>query len=117
MMLQLETVNAMDKVPKGTIAAEEAALGLREREPILFAMDGMIRYAKAYEWAYESKIATDGALGDEYRSVITGLRGLLNGQGGVAMERRISTDSKDNGSIEEMFWAAVRIAGFEPNTF
>ena len=32
--------------------------------------------------------------------------------GAVAHERGITTDTKDNGCVESMFWAAMDIAGF-----
>lgn len=113
MKLQPETLAAIAKVPAGTIAAVSMNLGVHESEPLLTAMDAMIRYAKAYRKAYETPVGEDGVLGDYFAHAISGLRKLLNGNGAVAMERGYSTDSKDNGVIESMFWTACDIAGLD----
>jgi hypothetical protein len=115
MKLQPETLIAMSKVPAGTVNAESQRIGLREGEPLLYAMDGMIRYAKAYHARFESRLCDDPVLGPEFFNVISGLRALLNGDGAVAMERRLTTDSKDNGVIESMFWTACELAGMDGN--
>jgi hypothetical protein len=106
-------LNHLDRVPKGTVSRKSAELGYNHEEPLLVAMDGMYRYAAAYEKRFEGKLAEDYVLGPEWLKVVTGLRGLLNGDGAVAMELGISTDSKDNGMIEGMFWDAMKVAGFE----
>ncbi|MCK9525968.1 MAG: hypothetical protein M0R49_08575 [Limnochordia bacterium] len=113
MKFQTETYKAIAKVSPQTIAGGSMKLGMRGNEPLLLGMDGMIRYAKAYKLRYDQPISEDYALRDYFLSVITGLRRLLDGDGAVAMERGISTDSKDNGVIEEMFWAAMDIGGFK----
>jgi hypothetical protein len=43
---------------------------------------------------------------------LTGIRGLLNGDGAVAHERGLSGDSKDNGVCEAIFWDAMDAAGY-----
>ena len=101
------------KIAPETIAAQEARLGLQRYEPLLVAMDAMIRYARAYKKHYEGHLKDDYVLGPQFLRAIMGIRGLLNGQGGVALEMGISTDSKDNGMIEGLFWRAVEIGGFE----
>ncbi len=45
-------------------------------------------------------------------STAKGIRALLNGDGAIAMKKGITTDSKDNGAVEEMFWQAMNTAGF-----
>lgn len=112
-MLQPQTVTEIAKLTPGTVAEASMTLGVREHEPLLIAMDAMLRYAVAYEKAYESKLGTDGVLGDEWFSAVAGIRGLLNGQGAVAMERDISTDSKDNGVIESIYWLACAATGID----
>lgn len=112
-ILQNETLTAMEKVPKGTVAEASQRLGLTYNEPLLIAMDGLLRYAKAYRLRIGSPLANDGFLGEPWLEAAKGIRALLNGDGAVAMERGITTDSKDNGVIEEMFWTALKIAGFE----
>lgn len=111
--MQTETVEALLKIPKGTVAQQSSMLGIAGGEPLLLAMDGLLRYAKAYRKAYQSNLSDDGVLGAEWLNAAKGIRGLLNGNGVVAMERNISTDSKDNGAIEDIFWAALKVAGFD----
>ena len=117
MNYQPETLYARKNIKEGTIAAQSADLGMRSNEPLIVAMDAMIRYARAHYGAYNSRLAEDFVLRGEFKDVITGLRALLNGDGAVAMERDITTDSKDNGMIEDMFWDAARIAGFKEEDF
>jgi len=95
------------------MSAAATRLGLVQAEPLLIAMDGLLRYAKAYNRRFENELANDYVLGPEWLAAAKGIRGLLNGDGAVALERGITTDSKDNGVIEEMFWAAFGIAGFK----
>lgn len=111
--LQDETVEAIQKVPAGTVSNDSAWLGIMNGEPLLIAMDGLLRYAKAYAKQYEGKLAEDGVMGDYWLQAIKGLHGLLNGDGAVALERGITTDSKDNGVIEDIYWAALNAAGFK----
>ena len=82
-------------------------------EPLIVAMDCLLKYAEAYRSTYESNLADDQVLGREWLDAAKGIRGLLNGNGVIAMKKDISSDTKDNGSVESMFWAALRIAGFE----
>lgn len=112
LLIQPETRLALAKIPKGTVNEQSAILGINGGEPLLFAMDGLLRYAKAYEKRFGGKLASDGVLGDYWLDAIKGLKGLLNGDGVVALERGITTDSKDNGAIEDIFWAAIKAAGF-----
>lgn len=115
MTLQTETRAACNKLGAtsyGTVAYAEMQQGRAHKEPLFFAMDGAIRYAKAYKARFEQPVKEDYVLGPEFLSWITGLRGLLNGMGAVAMERGSTRDSKDNGTLEAMFWAAMEIGGF-----
>jgi len=111
--LQPETSAELEKVPPGTVASSAARLGALQGEPLLYAMDGMLRYAKAYRARFDgSALADDGVLGDEWLAAAKGIRGLCNGDGAVAMELGRTTDSKDNGMIEAIFWHAIAAAGF-----
>lgn len=113
---QVTTAQAA-KVPSGTVAHQEHSLGLRMGEPLIIAMDAMIKYARAHEIAFESKLAEDYVLGPEWLETVKGIRGLLNGNGAVANEKpNYSRDSKDNGAVEGMFWAALEIAGYTEET-
>ena len=110
--LQSETLNAIDKLDRNCVYMRSVKLGIVESEPLLVAMDGLLRYAKAYEKRFEGKLADDYVLGDYWADAIKGLHGLLNGDGAVAMEKGITTDSKSNGVIEEVYHAALKAAGF-----
>ncbi len=112
-VLQPETMLAISKVPRGTVAEQSVKRGLAGGEPLLLALDGMLRYAKAHKTQFDGLLCEDYVLGDEWLQVVKGLRGLLNGNGAVANEKSISTDTKDNGVCEEIFWAALGVAGFE----
>lgn len=109
--IQPETLRTIDDLPAGTVSFHWAHTGLSEGEPLLLGMDGLLRYAKAHKYNYQTPLADDGVLGPEFLSALTGLRGLLNGSGAVAMERGMA-DSKDNGACEAIFWLALHEAGF-----
>lgn len=111
--LQPETLQAAKILNDKTVSYQSYMLGKNDGEPLLYAMDGLLRYAKAYKKRYDSLLSEDGVLGDSWLKAITGLRELLNGDGASAMERNITTDSKDNGVIESVFWKAIEIAGYE----
>jgi hypothetical protein len=111
-MIQPETQDALSKLTNGTIAAASMAYGRARKEPLFYALDGMLRYAKAYRVRFEGPLSEDYVLGVEWLAAVKGLRGLLNGDGAVAMESGRSTDSKDNGVCEEIFWHAMKAAGF-----
>lgn len=99
--------------PVGTVAHRAHFLGLNLSEPLVVGLKGAIRYAEAYRTRWERNVAEDYVLGPEFRKWIDGLRGLLNGDGAVAMERGITTDSKDNGYCESLYWQAMEAGGFQ----
>ena len=111
-MYQSETIEQYLKLEKGSMAFAAHTKGLKENEPIIIAMDAMIRYAKAYSKAYDISLSCDYVLGQNWLEIVKGIRGLCDGDGAVAMENEITTDSKDNGCIEGMFWDALNIAGY-----
>jgi len=111
-IFQEATRLAMQKVPRGTVAAQSQAFGRIHREPLLYGLDGLLRYALAYRMHFGSPLADDSVLGPSWLRAAKGLRGLLNGDGAAAMEHDRSTDSKDNGALEDIFWAAMEAAGF-----
>ena len=113
MRYQDETLNQFEKLAPGTMAQAAHKKGLKENEPIIVAMDSMIRYAKAHKKAYDIPLSFDWVLGPNWLEIVKGIRGLLDGDGAVAMENGITTDSKDNSTVEAMFWDALSIAGFE----
>lgn len=115
MNYQQETQDALNKLGKtsyGTVAYDDMQQGKRYQEPLLIALDCAIRYARAHAARYGNPIKEDYVLGPEFLSWITGLRGLLNGQGAVALEHNWTRDSKDNGTLETIFWSAMQAGGF-----
>jgi hypothetical protein len=114
--LQPETMAALAKLPDNVVDAASMRLGLAGGEPLLLALDGLLRYAKAYEKRFEGKLADDHYLGREWYDAIKAIHGLLNGDGVVALEKGITTDSKCNGVMEEIYWAARNAAGFADET-
>ena len=110
---QGETMAELGKVPRGTVSEQSMQRGEMLMEPLLIGMDGLLRYAKAYKARFESPLCDDGVLGPAWLKAAKGLRYLLNGDGAVAMERGYSTDSKDNGVIEAIFWHALAAAGYQ----
>jgi hypothetical protein len=100
------------KLTPGTISARSMQLGIEHGEPLALMFESLLRYAAAYELRFHSKLATDYVLGPKYLDALTGVRGLLDGDGAVAMERGITTDSKDNGTLEAMFWHCMKASGF-----
>ena len=115
-ILEAETWEETQKVTGGTVAHEAMERGIGDGEPLLYAMNGMLRYAKAYRLRFDSPLSEDYVLGPAWFQVVSGLRRLLNGDGAVAMERGISTDSKDNRVIEAIYWHACKAAGIDGDT-
>jgi hypothetical protein len=111
--LQPETIAAIQKVPAGTIAAQAMSLGISNGEFLLVALDGLLAYAKAHESNFGGKLKEDYFLGPEWLTAATSIRELLNGNGSVANSRGLTSDSKDNGALESVFWSAMEAAGFE----
>lgn len=70
---------------------------------ILGVLDGLIIYAAAHEEQYDSKIAEDRYLGEQWLDALRGLRGLLNGQLGRL----------DGGFLDGGMCNLHREAGFE----
>ena len=113
MRYQDETLKQFEKLAPDTMSYNAHKKGLKENEPIIVAMDAMIRYAKAHKKAYDIPLSFDWVLGPNWLEIVKGIRGLCDGDGAVAMENeKPSRDSKDNGCIEGMFWDALNIAGY-----
>ncbi len=111
--LQRETLAAINKLDPKCVDMASMRLGINHGEPLLLAMDGLLRYAKAHHARYEGKLSEDHTLGPEWLKAIKAIHALLNGDGAAAMEKGITTDSKSNGVLEEIYWAAIHAAGFE----
>jgi hypothetical protein len=109
---QTETTSHADKLPAGTVSTESHWLGMNKSEPIIVMLDALLRYAKAYEVRFGGKLNSDSVLGDAWIAAACEVRRLLNGDGAAAWELDRSTDSKDNGACEAIFWDAMSAAGF-----
>lgn len=107
-----QTGRAISTLTTGTIASRSHFLGEDNAEPLYIIPRLAHRYAVAHEARFGEKIANDHVLGLEFLKIIVGARGLLNGNGAVSNERGITTDSKDNGVAEAMFWDCMEVAGF-----
>ena len=107
-----ETMDASARIADGTISRKAQAIGLNEAEPIIVVMDSLLRYAANYKTRFDGPLAEDYVLGPLWLDAIKSVRGLLDGDGAIAMLRGITTDTKDNGACEAVFWKALEIAGY-----
>lgn len=107
-----QTARSVSSLKPGTIAAQSHHLGESCAEPLYVIPRLAHRYAVAHEIRFGSKLAEDYVLGPAWLEMVKGARALLNGDGAVAHERGITTDSKDNGVAEAMFWDCLEAAGF-----
>lgn len=113
---QPETVAAMLKIDPECVDAQSMTLGVNGGEPLLVCLDGLLRYAKAYEKRFEGKLSDDAWLGEQWLDALNGVHALLNSDGAVALEKGITTDSKCNGVLEDIYWHAMNAAGFKDET-
>lgn len=108
-----ETIAHANKLTPGTVSENAHKYGMEQGEPLIIAMDSMLKYAQTYRRRFENPLSEDYALGKPWLEVITGLRALLNGDGQVAMAKDITADTKDNGCVEALFWDAMAAADFK----
>lgn len=106
-------ITAAEKLTPGTVDEQSQQLGMIHAEPLLIALDALLQYAAVYRARYEAPLAQDNVLGVYWLDALKGIHGLLNGDGAVAMQRGITTDSKSNGVLEDIYWAAIEQAGFK----
>lgn len=107
-----ETIAEANKLPAGTVSEHAHKYGMENAEPLIVIMDALHKYADAHEKRFDGKLAEDYVLGPLWLESAKAIRGLLNGNGAIANLKDISTDTKDNGCVEAMFWAAMQRAGF-----
>lgn len=112
-MMQSETVLALSKIPKGTVSERSARLGVYEGEPLLVIADALLSYAKAYRGRFDGPISDDRIGADAFADMLRGVKTFLDYDGGVAMRRGITTDSKDNGAMFDIIEAACNAAGID----
>lgn len=108
-----ETITEANKLKIGTVSEHAHKQGMLEGDALIMAMDALIKYAEAYRIRFDAPLADDYILGKSWLTAATSLREMLNGDAELAMRRNITTDTKDNGCCEGMFWAGMRHAGFE----
>ncbi len=109
----IEKVARLTGLEVGTVADQSHTRGLGGHEPLMYGLAGMVRYATAYRKHHEMPVSEDGVLGEPFKAICDGLRALLAGDGAVAMERGLTTDSKDNGTCEALYWQAMHAGGFD----
>lgn len=112
-MMQAETHAALEKVPAGTVCAQASRLGVYEGEPLLVIADALLSYAKAYRGRFDGPIAEDNVGAEAFADMLRGVKTFLDFDGGVAMRRGITTDSKDNSAMFEIIDAACKAAGID----
>lgn len=100
---------------KGTVSEKAMLLGTANNEPLLEILNACMRYAKAYAKRFESPLGEDYVLGVAFASMLQGCRSLLDGDGAVAMEKGVTTDSKDNGTYEAIYWKVCEVAQIDGN--
>ena len=108
----MDTITEARKLTLG-ISHNAHFMGMRQGEPLIVIMDCLLQYALVYRHRFEGALAEDYVLGDAWLQAAKGVRALLNGDGVVAMQRGITTDSKDNGCVDNVFWKAMEAAGFK----
>ena len=113
---QQETADEYDRLESsqhGTQAHSDVRLGINNYEPLIVILDSCIRYAKAHEYAYESKLAEDRYSVRYLKQVLSGVEGLLNCRGAVCLERDLKNDSKDGAFCEKLLNVAYEVAGID----
>ena len=112
---QPETVNLLGTLQGGgeLSSVHSMALGVRHAEPALVIIDSAIRFAKAYHQRFNSRVCNDPEASAALSSILTGARSLLNFHGAAATEINSAIDSKDNTTLEKLFWTACEVAGLD----
>lgn len=108
-----EAIAEANKLTIGTVNEHAHKYGMENGEPLIVMMDALLKYADAYRTRFEQPLADDGVMGGPWLNAARGVRALLNGDGSIALQKNITTDTKDNGCVEAMFWAAIQRAGFK----
>lgn len=113
-MYQDETLRAIAHLSRtcpGTLAEQDMHRGAADAEPVLVILDSAIRWIKAYRARFDSAPGSDYMARGEIFAILSGARALLNFDGACRMEGLRGTDSKDNGTLEALYWEACKLAG------
>lgn len=113
MKLEKEITDIIGKLDNNSCSDQEMILGIRNDEPILIIVNSLLRYCKAHTKRYECLIGDDSYSCRYVKKIIDGVDGLLSCNGGVAMEKGLSLDSKDNGKISKMLRLIKDQHGFD----
>lgn len=117
---QQETAEEYDKLEssfRGSQAHSDVRFGINNYEPLIVILDSCIRYAKAHELAYEAKLNEDRYAVRYLKQVLSGIEGLLNCRGAVALERGLPCDSKDGAFCEKLLSVAYEVAGIDEKEY
>ena len=118
---QPEIIDAIEHLRatcRNTVAERDMLCGLGEGEPLLHILNAVFRMAKAYQSRFNQPIGDDYMAAPEISGILSGVRGMLNFDGAAAWERQARNaecqgDSKDNGTLESLYWTACEIAGID----
>ena len=110
---QPETLAGINSIPANVIDGQSARLGLAHGEPLLVIADALLRYAKAYKARFGDAVGEDYHAVTAFGDMLAGVKTLLDHDGGVALEKGITTDSKSNGAMSELLDAVCQAAGID----
>ncbi len=84
------------KLNPKTVSFDEMLFGMRNDEPLLCILNDVLKYCKAFLKRYEYPIGKSYFESKQIQCILDSVGELLNCQGGVALDRGASRDSKDN---------------------
>lgn len=111
----VEAIRQLDNTCPGTVSHRAMATGAANAEPVLIILDAAIRWIKAYRTRFDDFPGNDYMARHEIGAILAGARALLNFDGGYANEAGLLRDSKDNGTLENLYWTACELAGLDGN--
>ncbi len=108
-----ETIKAAAKIPAGTVNAQSHRIGMEQGEPLIVIADALLKYAKAYAQRFDGPVFNDGVGGDAFKDMLKGVKTFLDFDGGIALAKGITTDTKDNGAVMDIIEATCKFAGID----
>lgn len=97
-----EIINANLKKLAGTQNADALRRAKLYGHPLLVTLDGLLLAARQYRTKWERPIAEEPFAGQSWLDAAKGVRGLFDWDFGPV----------DGGTLEEIFWRALEVAGF-----